>query len=101
MYERLAEEHDIRPLVEAYQAMIRHAGSTLPASTGERLPTHMGVDIASELEPSELEMFMRVVAGCLRIPQEAVPASTYDGSGGTRRLAMTLRPRRSSPRRGK
>ncbi len=101
VYERLAEEHDIRPLVEAYQAMIRHAGSTLPASTGERLPTHMGVDIASELEPSELEMFMRVVAGCLRIPQEAVPASTYDGSGGTRRLAMTLRPRRSSPRRGK
>ena len=93
VYERLAEDHDIRPLVPAYQAMIEHAGNVLPSSTDERLPPHMGVDIASELRPSELETFMRVMAGCLRIPQEAVPASVYDGTGGTRRLAMTLRTR--------
>ena len=91
VYERLAEEHDIRPLVPAYQAMIAHAGEDLPTSTDERLPPHMGVDIAAELEKEQLEVFTRVVAGCLRIPQEAVPPSLYDGSGGTKRLALALR----------
>lgn len=91
VYERLAEGHDIRPLVGAYQAMIAHAGEDLPVSTDDRLPPRMGVDIASELKPAELEVFMRVIAGNLRIPQEAVPPSCYDGSGGTKRLALTLR----------
>ncbi len=93
-YERLAEQHDVKPLVAAYQAMIAHAGSDLPVSSDERIPTHMGVDIASQLEPPELEVFMRVLASNLRIPQEAVPPTVYDGSGGTPRLAMTLRTRR-------
>lgn len=90
-YERLAEDYDMRPLVDAYQSMIAHAGDDLPESTDKRLPPHMGVDIASELGAKELEVFMRVIAANLRIPQEAVPPAVYDGSGGTRRLALTLR----------
>ena len=91
VYERLAEDYDIEPLVAAYQAMIAHAGDDLPVSTDDRLPTRMGVDIASRLQPHELEVFMRVIAANLRIPQEAVPPSVYNGSGGTKRLALSLR----------
>lgn len=90
-YERLTEDYDIRPLVDAYRSMIAHAGDDLPESTDKRLPPHMGVDIASELGTKELEVFMRVIAANLRIPQEAVPPAVYDGSGGTKRLALTLR----------
>ena len=93
-YERLAEDYDMEPLVDAYKSMIAHAGSDLPVSTDERLPSHMGVDIASRLSPRELEVFMRVIAVGLRIPQEAVPPATYEGAPTTQRLAMTLRSRR-------
>lgn len=97
-YERLAEEYDLAPLVEAYRSMIAHADGELPASFDKRFPAHMGVDIASQLDPYELEVFMRVIAQGLRIPQEAVPAEVYDGSGETRRLVSTLRKtKRSTP----
>lgn len=94
VYDRLAEEYDIEPLIAAYKAMIEHAGSDLPISTATEPPAHMGVDIASRLDVSELEVFMRVLMCSLRIPQEAVPPATYDGTGGTHRLAMSIRTRR-------
>lgn len=68
-----------------------HAGSELPTSTDVDAPPHMGIDIASKLTVDELETFMRVLVCSLRIPQEAVPPATYDGSEGTRRLTLTLR----------
>ena len=95
-YERLAQDYDMEPLIDAYRSMIAHAGSVLPASTDKTLPAHMGIDIACKLDRVELEVFMRVLAGCLRIPQEAIPPATYDGSDGTHLLALA---RRTRPRR--
>lgn len=99
VYERLVPDYEIEPLVAAYKAMIEHAGSDLPVSTGVDVPPHMGVDIASKLEPVELEVFMRAMVCCLRIPQEAVPPSLYDGTAGTQRLALSLRSRRQPGKR--
>lgn len=94
VYERLAPDFDIEPLVSAYKSMLAHAGSDLPVSTGADIPPHLGVDIASQLDTFELEMFMRVLVHNLRIPQEAIPASVYDGTDGTHKLALAMRTRR-------
>lgn len=94
VYERLAEEYDMTPMVPAYKAMLAYAKGDLPVSTDVDLPPHMGIDIATELNKEELENFMRVLASSQRVPQEAVPPATYDGTSGTQRLISTLRPRK-------
>ena len=78
VYERLAEDRPVELLVAAYEAMLDAAVTDeLPHSGGQKLPPHMGVSLASQLNGERLETYLRVIAADLRVPQEAVPVDGY------------------------
>ena len=92
--ERAAEGREMEPLVEAYEAMIEAvAGRELPTSGARAMPQHMGIALASQLKPESLEIYMRVLAEGLRIPQEAVAPSLIHGPEKTKKISIPrLRP---------
>ena len=93
--ERAAEGREMEPLVAAYEAMIDAvAGRELPASGARAMPQHMGIALASQLKPESLEVYMRVLAEGLRIPQEAVAPSIIKGAERTRRFTPPRLPGR-------
>ncbi len=78
VFERLAETRPVELLVPAYEAMLDAAvADDLPHSGGQKLPPHMGVALASQLDGERLETYLRVMAADLRVPQEAVPVDGY------------------------
>ena len=100
--ERAGEGREMEPLVEAYEAMIEAvAGRELPASGARAMPQHMGIALASQLKPESLEIYMRVLAEGLRIPQEAVAPSAIKGPEKTKKISIPrLRPLPKLPKGG-
>ena len=88
--------------MEAYEAMIEAvAGRELPASGARAMPQHMGIALASQLEPESPEIYMRVLAEGLRIPQEAVAPSAIKGPEKTKKISIPrLRPLPKLPKSG-
>ena len=76
--EKESGEDGQTPRQNAYEAMLDAAVTDeLPHAGGQKLPPHMGVSLASQLNGERLETYLRVMAADLRVPQEAVPVDGY------------------------